>query len=316
MRRLKRSTRRLVLTVLALLLVGGIYTVLFPSMGSSKGPALTSYSVFPILKPTDRITIVAPHLDDETLGLGGLIAQARHQGIAVSIIFMTNGDDNPIGADLLFKTGYPTPDQLIQSGVARQQESIKALHTLGVESDSLYFLGLPDRGLSALLSARYQTLPFRAPGTLQSHSTYQLSFIPQLAYTGQATRSALVKAINQTEPTLLFTTLPEDLHRDHSATATFISQIQSQLQTKPKLYYFLIHYRQFPRPKGTVKDQPLLPPLKLANRHWEVIFLDANARSLKQTAVSEYVSQLRVVFLRNLMLSLQNRRNELVLPQR
>jgi hypothetical protein len=48
---------------------------------------------------TDRLLVIAPHCDDETLGAGGTIAQARRQGLAVRVVFMTNGDGSATGRD-------------------------------------------------------------------------------------------------------------------------------------------------------------------------------------------------------------------------
>jgi LmbE family N-acetylglucosaminyl deacetylase len=44
------------------------------------------------LHKADRVLIVSPHCDDETLGAGGTIAQARKLGARVQVVFMTNGD--------------------------------------------------------------------------------------------------------------------------------------------------------------------------------------------------------------------------------
>ncbi|MCC2631978.1 MAG: LmbE family protein [Patescibacteria group bacterium] len=275
---------------------------------------LDRYGRFPALQSDDRITVVSPHLDDETLGLGGFISQAREANIPVSVIFMTNGDDNPIGADLEFSTGYATPEQRLESGRRRQEEAIKALAGLGVPETSLYFLGLPDRGLGELTEEKYEAIPYRAPGTLQTTSTYERTYIKNLSYTGQAVRTALSQAISETNPTLLFTTMPEDGHRDHAASATLLNEALPTLSTQlPELYYFLIHYKQYPYPKGVDNSLFLLPPPKLMERNWKVVTLDADDIASKQQAVDDYPSQLRIPFLGKLMKSFV-RTNELVIP--
>ena len=38
------------------------------------------------------ILIVAPHPDDETLGMGGMITQKKKKGALVSVVFLTNGE--------------------------------------------------------------------------------------------------------------------------------------------------------------------------------------------------------------------------------
>jgi hypothetical protein len=51
-----------------------------------------TFPVAPALASTDRLLIISPHCDDETLGAGGTIAAARRQGLAVRVAFVTNGD--------------------------------------------------------------------------------------------------------------------------------------------------------------------------------------------------------------------------------
>jgi len=42
-----------------------------------------------------RVLVLAPHPDDETLGAGGLIAQARAAGATVSVALLTQGEADP-----------------------------------------------------------------------------------------------------------------------------------------------------------------------------------------------------------------------------
>lgn len=303
-----------VLFVLGGLIGTATYFGLIPNVFSHGTRAdLNRYPVFAPLKLTDRITIISPHLDDETLGLGGLIAQAREQGVPVSVIFMTNGDDFPIAAQVEFHTGYATPAQLISFGQKRQQEAIQALSKLGVAPDTIYFLGLPDRGLTALLSARYAQQPFTSLGTQVSANPYPIAYQPNVPYTGDAARAVLTSAINLTRPTLIFATMPDDVHKDHQATYAFIQQVAPNLITQPQRFYYLIHYHGYPVPDWVDPSLPLLPPTRLANDPWQVIFLSPKAISQKQQAVEAYKTQTRIFQLGRLMRSLV-RSNELVTP--
>jgi LmbE family N-acetylglucosaminyl deacetylase len=47
------------------------------------------------LSPTDRLLVVAPHPDDETLGAGGLLQRAAARGAAVRLCYATSGENNP-----------------------------------------------------------------------------------------------------------------------------------------------------------------------------------------------------------------------------
>ena len=90
----------------------------------------------PTWTPPDRpILVIAPHPDDETLGAGGLIAAARMTGIEVRVAAVTDGEN-----------AYPdnNSDQIDTLRVLRRQEQLCALGHLGVTSESVLRLALPD----------------------------------------------------------------------------------------------------------------------------------------------------------------------------
>ncbi|MEI6861832.1 MAG: PIG-L family deacetylase, partial [Verrucomicrobiota bacterium] len=52
------------------------------------------------LSPASRVTVLAPHPDDEALGTGGLIQQALARGAAVRVVLLTDGaPNNPAAAE-------------------------------------------------------------------------------------------------------------------------------------------------------------------------------------------------------------------------
>jgi LmbE family N-acetylglucosaminyl deacetylase len=266
---------------------------------------------FSSLQPTDRITVVAPHLDDETLGVGGLVAEAREKNIPVSIIFMTNGDGNRYGTDLQFKTFRPTPVEYINSGKQRQEEALRAVQTLGVDKANVYFLGLPDRGLNSLLTPGFASTPYISRSTRKDHSSYELSYIHNLLYTGDAARQAIRQALNETRPTLVFAPLLEDHHPDHAATGRFVREALPNVTSNTKAYTYLVHFPKYPVPRGVDPFLPLVPPERLAAKHWKSIPLDAYAEQKKSEAVSAHISQLRIPEVAQLLKGLV-RTNEIV----
>lgn len=74
--------------------------------------------------PEGPYLVFAPHPDDETLGMGGIISLASNSGIEVNIVFITNGD----------KGGDPE---------IRKHEADAALKILGVRKK--FYLNLLDR---------------------------------------------------------------------------------------------------------------------------------------------------------------------------
>ena len=270
-------------------------------------------TTFPALKSTDRIVVVAPHLDDESIPVGGLIAEARKMNIPVTIIFMTNGDGNYWGGVSYFKTLHPSAAEYISYGETRQNEALRSTNRLGVPTENVYFLGLPDQGLQSLLLAKYWSTPYTSPYTKVNKSPYSLSAFPNLPYTGKDSEAALTALINKEQPTLLFTSLLQDQHPDHAASGEYVKTIFNQLTSNPKTYLYLVHYAKYPLPRGINPSLPLLPPPKLANQAWESIPLSADIVEIKRQSVEDYVTQLKIPELRTLMRSLV-RKNELVVP--
>jgi LmbE family N-acetylglucosaminyl deacetylase len=86
------------------------------------------------------VLIVAPHMDDEALACGGLIARLSMKE-RIHIIYATDGMKSP--APVLPRFDSISPEL----GEARVQESIQAMKFLGVPEENLHFLRLPEAGL-------------------------------------------------------------------------------------------------------------------------------------------------------------------------
>lgn len=156
--------------------------------------ALPSLSLEDIVAPSGTLVVVAAHPDDETLGVGGLIAIAAAQGHNVDVILCSDGEAS--------HPGSPThsPEQLSR---IRRQEFAAALAALegmeGPEHQSpgsvrTVVLGLPD-------------------GELAQHSERIASEIRNVA-----TRRSTIAA-----------PLREDGHPDHTAAATAAAQVAADI---------------------------------------------------------------------------------------
>lgn len=86
----------------------------------------------------NRFLVIAPHPDDETLGCGGLILQARERGHEVRIVIVSDGAQ---GA----KAGKAPIPELADT---RKKEAREAASRLGVGPTNLVFLDLPDGALA------------------------------------------------------------------------------------------------------------------------------------------------------------------------
>lgn len=83
----------------------------------------------------DPCVVLSPHPDDESLGAGGLIAAACDAGQRIEVVLITDG-----GASHLNSPSYPR-QRLIE---LRRSELERAAELLGLPSEHVHHLGLPD----------------------------------------------------------------------------------------------------------------------------------------------------------------------------
>lgn len=251
----------------------------------------------------EKLIVFAPHTDDETLGAGGLISKSVQNGAEVIVVLITNGDGHRFSSMEEFKKLYPNADDYVKSGYLRQDESKKALEILGVKDENIIFLGYPDSGIKELLNKNWQT-PFESPYTKKNYSPYNNSYQKNVSYTGKNLEKDISDIILKYSPTMVVATSPLDMHSDHAATGEFVKKVFEKMDgNKPQLYYYLIHFRHFPSPKGLHKDAMLAPPAKLVQFSSGILklSLDSQTIDLKQKAVNEYESQLKSPLLKSLM---------------
>jgi len=285
---------------------------LFTARASGSG-----IEAFPDPEPGDRYLLIVAHADDELLAAGGLIQRALSSGAGVWIAFATNGDGNRLAAAVSGRKLLPRAADFIAEGELRQLEAMKALGRVGVPMEHLFFLGYPDRGLKAIavehpLSAK----PYVSPFTKASASPYQLAFRPRAPYTGADMARDIESVIRQVQPTVVLTHHEADRHGDHQALNALVRQVirtmqQTEVQSRIRLYTFLVHAWDFPRPLRYAPDAPLLPPKSLWQAHrWVRFSLSPDELTTKQEAIRDYKSQLESPFLRLLLMSFL-RQNEL-----
>lgn len=103
------------------------------------------------LQADDRVLIVLPHPDDETLATGGLIQRALAAGAALRIVIATDGDLNPWPQRWIERRWRIDADARHRWGARRREEARTALAIVGVAQASVCHLGWPDGGLTAAL---------------------------------------------------------------------------------------------------------------------------------------------------------------------
>ncbi|MFB3881734.1 MAG: PIG-L deacetylase family protein [Armatimonadota bacterium] len=248
----------------------------------------------------DRVLVVAPHCDDETLGPGGMLAAAARSAAAVRVVLVTSGDGFHYGAERLFRERQVSPLDYVRMGLDRQRETIAALGELGVARRDVAFLGYPDGGTDELWTAYWDPQhPYTSPDALDNHSPYPDALTPFAPYAGRSALDDLKKILAEFRPTVIFCPHPNDEHRDHWAaycyTAAALYELGMLESVKVRLY--LVHRGDWPRPRGLHRHLPLLPPGELAklNARWVAFPLDAAAERAEYRAVLRYRSQLLVM---------------------
>ena len=255
------------------------------------------------LSDDDRILVVAPHCDDETLGAGGLIAVARQRGLPVRVVVVTNGDGFRYGVSGRYRRLRPTPDAYIRYAYARQDETREALQLLGVSPEDVVFLGYPDRGISRLWSPHWSPdEPYTSVFTRCSRSPYRNSRTPGAPYCGQALLQDLKEELAAFRPTLVVAPHAYDAHPDHWATHAFVvCAVQECARAGtlpvPRMVSYLIHRGRWPEPKGVAPHLRLLPPRPLAAAvaDWVELPLPDWAVERKLRAIRAYRSQVALM---------------------
>jgi len=142
------------------------------------------------LTAADRVLVLAPHPDDESLAAGGLLARAVTLGAATRVLFATDGDNAPWIQRVAERRWRIVDDDRRRFGNRRRAEAQAALSALGLAAADAVFLGRPDQGLTADLMRGDDQI------------------VSRLAHEFAAWR-----------PTVLVMPSLRDLHPDHSALA-------------------------------------------------------------------------------------------------
>jgi LmbE family N-acetylglucosaminyl deacetylase len=112
-------------------------------------------SKMPAIAPADRILILAPHPDDETIACAGIIQAAIDAGAQVRVVYLTNGEHNQF-AFIVYEKRIPfRKNEFIHLGQVRRKEAVAAMRLLGLSQERLIFLGYPDFGTFSIFSRHW-----------------------------------------------------------------------------------------------------------------------------------------------------------------
>jgi LmbE family N-acetylglucosaminyl deacetylase len=244
--------------------------------------------------PLDRILVVAPHPDDESLCCAGILQRARANGAATAVVWITAGDGFELDAIVVERTLWPSAADLRQLGAERLAEASAAADELGVPRSRRYFLGYPDRGVAPLLSDYYQR-SYRSSYTGLSAVPYPQAMSPYASYTGSNLERDLQRVIDQFQPTLVLAAAPQDRHPDHSASGALVRRLLERRGQLDRLRYWIVHAPHWPDPRRYRPELALPPPAVATALQWESSALTSPERAHKLAALRAHRSQMKVM---------------------
>jgi LmbE family N-acetylglucosaminyl deacetylase len=222
-------------------------------------------SLLPPITSQDRILILAPHPDDETIGTGGIIQKAIKREAKIKVVYLTNGEFNQFSYIIYEKRIPIRKKSFISLGKLRENEAKKAMKILGLSNKNLIFLGFPDRGTIRIF-LRYwgDCAPYRNKLTRISKVPYKDAFSYGVEYRGENILSYLEKIIEEFKPTKIFVSHPVDTNPDHQAFYLYLKIALWDLQGKIpqcQVYPYLVHFFHWPLPKRYHPNLKLVSPL-------------------------------------------------------
>jgi len=164
---------------------------------------------------SDRLLVIAPHPDDESLATGALIQRASRVGAAIRLVMVTNGDNNPWPQRWVEKRWQIGQPERRRWGAMRRREARSALKKLGFQGETRY-LQFPDQGMTSRL--------------LQADA---------------ATLERFCCEIQECDPTHIILPSSYDLHSDHNALHVIV-QLALQRTGRAHLpqLHFVVHCKR------------------------------------------------------------------------
>ena len=259
----------------------------------------------------ERLLVLSPHPDDETISSAGLIKRVLEKGGSVRTVVVTSGDAY-VDA-VIQETGkrHPSPGDYLKFGETRLEESRRAAQIVGNGFVHLDLLGFSDGSIYASLVSHWRrNNPMRSAYTGFDHVPYRLAEDRGYAQDGQDLLKELVAILLETKPTLIaFPDVMED-DSDHAGLGMFALlavhdwlAYPVNLHTNPRLLAYLVHWPHG-WPKGSDwgiaedwSNQKMRLPDDLPLRGHSRVCLNLLTPEilLKRKAMAQYATQQRIM---------------------
>ncbi|QWF70182.1 PIG-L family deacetylase [Methylomonas paludis] len=255
----------------------------------------------------ERLLILAPHPDDETLSAAGLQQIVQAQGGSVRSVVVTAGDAYVEAIQRYLHKSRLSPADFLQYGEKRLQESRDAAQLLGKGFIHLDLLGFSDGSIYTMLVKHWQrSNPDRSDFTGRNHVPYQEAEDRGMAQDGEDLRRELLAIFSETRPTIIVFPDVMENDSDHAGLGMFaLLAVHDWLETyaghsaQPKLLAYVIHWQNGWPPGSSAdtafdfSDQPLYLPddLPLRNHTRSCVYLSPAQIAVKRQALALYTTQ-------------------------
>jgi LmbE family N-acetylglucosaminyl deacetylase len=243
----------------------------------------------------DRVLIIAPHPDDETLGPGAFADQAIEAGARVKAVIVTAGDGNRHAARINCLTLNPAPKDYLKLGEIRHKESIAGMKELGVTD--LTFLGFADGSTNGLWRVSWDDNKPRPGRNGCTAVPYDFAYRKGAVYSGNSLAETLSAVVKDYKPTVIIYPTAEDWHHDHWAVNAFVQYVLAVNKIRVIEYTYLVHRGNlWPSPPFFLPTAALQPPVGLAetDASWFRYPVNKRLENEKLAAVRKYKSQTRL----------------------
>ncbi len=156
----------------------------------------------------------------------------------------------------------------------RQQETLRALKSLGIPEDHVTFLGYPNQYLNQMWSTEHwlPDNPVRSVRTDSTSSPYNNSLTPNAVFCGESMLGDVRKVLLRVKPDVVVTIHPNDIHIDHWPTGAVVRFTLMEFAHNARLYTYLIHRDLWPvprsyRPRLALDHPQALEPPQTLKKH-------------------------------------------------
>jgi LmbE family N-acetylglucosaminyl deacetylase len=247
------------------------------------------------LSKDDRVLVLAPHPDDEVIACGGVLQRAMSLRLPVRVVFLTCGDNNQWSFAVYRKHPVVLPSGVMAMGEVRRGEAIKADAILGLKESDLAFLDYPDHGTLDIWYRHWGSeAPFRSMLTRSTAVPYPDAFRPGAPHKGEEVLRDISRHLREFRPTKILVSHGADHNPDHQALYLFTRIALWDLADEPPplVYPYLVHFRDWPAPKGFDEALPSAPPPALAGKMpWMTFPLMEPEIRRKRDALEQHKSQ-------------------------